>query len=128
LCIPPWSKLLLEKLTQGFPEFCGILCELAFRKVDQKYVESSEMRCCRGVEKIGWTDRVRNVEVSSGVKGQRNILYTLKIRKANLIGYILRRNWLLKHVIEGKIERRIEVMERRRRRRKKLLDDFKEKR
>jgi hypothetical protein len=39
----------------------------------------------------------------------------------------LRRNCLLKHVIEGKIEGRIEVTGRRGRRRKQLLDDLKEK-
>ena len=38
------------------------------------------------------------------------------------------RNCLLKHVIEGKIDRRIEVTRRRGRRRKQLLDDLKEKR
>ena len=48
--------------------------------------------------------------------------------KANWIGHIKRRNCLLKHVIEGKIERRIEVMGRRGRRRKQLLHDLKEKR
>jgi hypothetical protein len=41
---------------------------------------------------------------------------------------ILRRNCLLKHVIEGKLEGRIEMTERRGRRRKQLLDDLKEKR
>ena len=30
------------------------------RKVDQKYLESIEMWCWRSMEKIGWTDRVRN--------------------------------------------------------------------
>jgi hypothetical protein len=38
----------------------------------------------------------------------------------------LRRNCLLKHIIEGKIEGRIEVGGRRGRRRKQLLDDLKE--
>jgi hypothetical protein len=37
----------------------------------------------------------------------RNILRTIKRKKANWIGNILRRNCLLKHVIEGVIERRI---------------------
>jgi hypothetical protein len=50
----------------------------------------------------------------------------MKRRKANCIGHILRRNRLLKDVIEGKREGRIE-MRRRARRRKQLLDDFKEK-
>jgi hypothetical protein len=38
----------------------------------------------------------------------------------------LRRNCLLKHVIEGKLEGRIEMTGRRGRRRKQLLDDLKE--
>ena len=38
---------------------------------------------------------------------------------------ILRRNCLLKQVIEGKIQREMEVARRRGRRRKKLLDDLK---
>jgi hypothetical protein len=38
------------------------------------------------------------------------------------IGHILCRNCLLQHVIEGKIERRVEVTGRRERRRKQLLD------
>jgi hypothetical protein len=40
------------------------------------------------------------------------------------IGHILRRNCLLKEVIEGKIEGQKEVTRRRGRRRKKLLDDL----
>jgi len=44
------------------------------------------------------------------------------------IGYILRRNCLLKFVIEGKIKGRVEVTGRRGRRRKKLLDDLEERR
>jgi len=59
------------------------------------------------------------------VKEDRNILRAVKRRKANWIGYILRGNCLLKHVIEGKVEGRIEVTGRRGRRRKKLLDELK---
>jgi hypothetical protein len=33
------------------------------RAVDQKYLESSEMWCWRRMEKISWTDRVRNEEI-----------------------------------------------------------------
>jgi hypothetical protein len=62
------------------------------------------MWCWRRIEKISWTDRVRNDEVLHRVKGERNILHTIKRRRANWIGHILRRNCLLKHVIEGKIE------------------------
>jgi len=68
--------------------------------------------------KISWTDDIRNEEVLQRVKEEGNILQTIKIRKANWIGHILRRYCLLKHVIEGKIEGRIEVTGRRGRRRK----------
>jgi hypothetical protein len=95
------------------------------RKIDHKYLESFEMWCWRRKEKISWTDRVRNEEVLHRVKEERIILHKIKRRKANWIGHILRRNCLLKHVIEGKLEER---MGRRGRRRKQLLDDLKEKR
>jgi hypothetical protein len=55
-------------------------------------------------------------EVLHRVKEERNIVHTIKRRKANWIGHILRRNCLLKHVIEGKLEVRIEVTGRRGRR------------
>ena len=80
------------------------------------------------MEKISWTDHVRNEEVLLRVNGQRNILHEIRKRKANWIGHILRRNCLLEHVIEGKIKGGIEVTGRRGRRCKKLLDDLKERR
>jgi hypothetical protein len=61
-------------------------------------------------------------------RGGEEYLYTIKRRKTDGIGHTLRRNCLLKHVIGGKIEGRIEVTGRRGRRRKQLLDDFKGKR
>jgi hypothetical protein len=61
------------------------------------------------MEKISWTDRVRNEELLWGVQEARNILQARKRSKANWIGHILRGNWLLKHVIEGKLEGRMEV-------------------
>jgi hypothetical protein len=76
------------------------------------------------MEKISWTDRVRNEEVLHRVTEERNTVHTIKRRKANWIGHILRRNCLLKHVTEAKIEG-IEVAGRRGRRRKQLLDDLK---
>jgi len=70
------------------------------------------------MEKIIWTDRVRNGEVLQGVKEERIILQILKRRIANWIGHTLRRNCLLKHVNQGQIEGRINVTGRRGRRRK----------
>jgi len=58
------------------------------------------------------------------VKEVRNILHTVKMQKVNWIGHILYRNCLLKHVIEGKREGRIEVTGRPGRRCKQLLDEL----
>jgi hypothetical protein len=76
------------------------------------------------LEKISWTDHVRNEEVLLKVSEQRNIRHEIRKRKANWIVHVLRRNCLLKEVIEGKIKGWIEVTRRRGRRRKKLLDDL----
>ena len=79
------------------------------------------------MEKISWTDQVRNEEVLLRVKEQMYILHEISKRKANWIGH----TWshcLLQRVIEGKIKGKIEVTVRRGRRRRKLLDDLKERR
>jgi hypothetical protein len=78
--------------------------------------------------KISWTDHVRNEEVLPRVKEQRNIPHEISTRQANWIGHILRRNCLLRQVIEGKIKGRIEVTGRRAKRHRKLLNDLKERR
>jgi hypothetical protein len=38
------------------------------------------------------------------VKEEKNILHKIRRRKHDWIGHILSRNFLIKHVIEGKIE------------------------
>ena len=114
------------------------------------------MWCWRRKEKISVTDHVKNEEVLHGVKEERNILHTVRWKKANWIGTswvgtafsssscswrvrrvscslehqdtrkILKRNCLLKHVFAGKIEGMLEVAGRRGKRLKQLLDDIKE--
>jgi hypothetical protein len=96
------------------------------RAVDQKHLERSEMWCWRRMEKISWTDHVRNDDILLRVKEQRNILHEISKWKPNWFGHILHRNCFLQRVIEGKIQRGIEVTERRGRRRRKLLYDLKE--
>ena len=75
---------------------------------------------------MSWTDRVRHEKVLYRVKEERNVLHTIKRRKANWIGYILRRKCLLEHIIKGKMEGGIHVIGREGKRRKQLLDDLKE--
>ena len=64
------------------------------------------------MEKISWINHVKNEEVLLLVNEQRHILHEVTKRKANWIGYILRRNCLLQQVIEGKIKGQIEVTRR----------------
>jgi hypothetical protein len=91
-------------------------------KLDQKYLETFEIWCWRRMEKIIWMYHENNEAVLHRVKEERNILHTIRRRKANWIGHILRRNCLLSHIIEGKI-----IGTRRRgMRRKQLLDDLTE--
>jgi hypothetical protein len=120
------SKLdsnLRKKLVKCYIWSIALYCAETWtlRKVDQKYVESFEMWCCRRLEKISWTDRVRNEEVLHRVNEEKNILHTIKRRKANWIGQVMRRNCRLNHVIYGKME----GTGRWGRKRKQLLDDIK---
>jgi hypothetical protein len=46
--------------------------------VDPKYLGSSEMWYWIRMEKIEWTDRVKNKEVKHRVKGRGNILHAIK--------------------------------------------------
>jgi hypothetical protein len=47
------------------------------------------MWCWRRMEKISWTDCVRYKEVLHRVKEERNILHTVKSKKAKWIGHVL---------------------------------------
>ena len=77
------------------------------------------------MEKIVLTDHVRNEEILHRVNERMNILHTVKRRQANWIGHTLRRNCLLKHIIEGNIRGGISVTRRQETRRKQLPDDLK---
>jgi len=80
------------------------------------------------MEKISWTDHVRNKEVLLRVKEQRNIVHEISKRKAKWIGHILHRDCLPQRAIEENIKGGIEVTGRRGRRLRRLPDDLKERR
>jgi len=66
-------------------------------------------------------------EVLHIVKEERNILHAIRRSKDDWIGHTLRRNCLLKHVSEGKINGGMEVTGRRGRKYKQLQNTLKEK-
>jgi hypothetical protein len=81
------------------------------------------------IEKDGEEQLDRSCEKWRSIaQSQREEEYTTynKKWKAVWTGYILRRNCLLKHVIEEKMGGRINVKRRRERRRKHVLDNLKE--
>jgi hypothetical protein len=78
------------------------------------------------MEKVSWTDHVRNEEVLLSVKEQKDNLHDIYMYMYGYvwIGHFVSRNYLLKQVIEGTIKGGIEVTGRRVRRGGKLLDDL----
>ena len=81
-----------------------------------------------GLKKVGYDHlNVCRMKCYTETKS-KGISYVQLKRKKVWIGHILRRNCLLKHAIEVKIEGRMEVTGRRERRRKHLLDVLKKKR
>jgi hypothetical protein len=48
--------------------------------------------------------RVKNEIILQTFNEEDNILHKIKRRRANWVGHILRRDYLLKHIIEGKLE------------------------
>lgn len=74
------------------------------RKKEERYLESFEMWLWRRIENIIWSDKVRNEEVLRRVGEERSILKTIKKRKRNWLGHILRRDCLQKRIMEGEIQ------------------------
>jgi hypothetical protein len=58
------------------------------------------------MEKISWTDLMKNEEETRRVIEERNILCKIKGKKANWKSHFLRKNCLLNYTIDGKIEGR----------------------
>ena len=51
-----------------------------------------------------WAIRIKNGKLLRTGKMERNILHTMERRKAHSVGHHVRKNRLLKHVTDGKIE------------------------
>jgi hypothetical protein len=83
----------------------------------------------RGRPRNRWQDKVReNGRLVGGKKGYITERNGEKLLRTARNRHILRRNYLLQGVTEGKIKGGIDVTGRRGRRRRKLLDDCKERR
>lgn len=71
----------------------------------QKRLEAFEMWCYRKMLRIGWTKKVSNVKVLQRVARNRELLPTIKKRKVEYLGHVLRheRYQLLQLIMMGKV-------------------------
>ncbi|XP_069675057.1 E3 ubiquitin-protein ligase Topors-like isoform X2 [Periplaneta americana] len=60
----------------------------------------------RRMERVKWTERIRNEAVLERVSEERMMLKLIRKRKRNWLGHWLRRNCLLKDALEGTVNRR----------------------
>ena len=68
----------------------------------RKYLESFEMWCWRKIKEIKWSEKVTNEQVLDRIGEKRTLINNILLRKANWIGHILRRNFLLDDVIKDR--------------------------
>ncbi|KAJ4433583.1 hypothetical protein ANN_15893 [Periplaneta americana] len=71
------------------------------RRSKEKQREEFEMWIWKRMERVKWTDRIRNESVLERVGVERMMLKLIKKRKRNWLGHWLRGNCLLKDALEG---------------------------
>lgn len=74
------------------------------KKEDIRKLEALEMWLWRRMERISYTEKVTNDSVLARVGVGRQLIAELRNRKKRWIGHVLRRDGMLKEVIEGKME------------------------
>ena len=74
---------LRKKLVKCYIWSMALYCveNWTLRAAVKKYPEGFEMWCWRRMEKISWTDHVRNEDVLLRFNEQRNILHEIRKRK-----------------------------------------------
>ncbi|XP_025417940.1 uncharacterized protein LOC112688792 [Sipha flava] len=70
-------------------------------KAERRRIKAFEMRCFRRMLKISWTDMVSNEEVLERMSARRTLWSSIKKRRNEWIGHVLRHGGLLGSIIEG---------------------------
>ncbi|CAG9827720.1 unnamed protein product, partial [Diabrotica balteata] len=80
-------------------------------KSNFKNLEAFEMWCYRRILKISWMDRKTNEQVLEQLGKQCEVLNSIKIRKLEFLGHIMRgkKYELLRNIMQGKIKGRRSV-------------------
>ncbi|VVC32501.1 Hypothetical protein CINCED_3A022619 [Cinara cedri] len=74
-------------------------------KAEQRTLESFEMWCRERMLRVSWIEHRTNESILSEIDESREILKTIRARRWNMIGHILRHeNELIYRIIEGKME------------------------
>lgn len=91
-----------------------------------KKLEAFEMWCYRRMLKIPWIDKIRNEEVLERLKKEREVLATVKKRKLEYFGHVMRgeKYEIIKLILQGQIEGRRNAGRRRHSWLKNLRDWF----
>lgn len=68
-------------------------------------IEAFEMWCYRRILKISWTEKISNVEVLQRVNKDCEVIKTIKTRKLQYLGHLMRgeKYSLLRNIMQGKI-------------------------
>ena len=75
------------------------------RRNEQKRLEAFEMWVWRRLERVKWTDKIKNSVMLERVGEARIMLEFIRERKRNWLGHWLRRNCLLKDALERMVKR-----------------------
>ena len=76
----------------------------ALRRNEQKQLEAFEMWVWRSMERVKWTDKIKNAVVLERVGEGGIMLELIRKRKINWLGHWLRRTYcLLKDAVEGMV-------------------------
>jgi hypothetical protein len=79
---------------------------LTIKQSEIKKLNSFEMWCYRRIHRISWTEKVTNIEVLQRMKKECEVIKTVKIRKIQYLGHIMRgeKYVLLRLIMQGKIQ------------------------
>lgn len=84
-------------------------CETWTLKIDtMNKIEAFEMWCYRRILRISWTTHTTNEEILRQLNKERELLITIKTRKASYFGHIIRgtKYYIPRLIIQGKVEGR----------------------
>ena len=82
-------------------------CETwTMRKEEIRRLNAFEMWVWRRMERVSWEDKKTNEEVLCSVGEERSLIDTIRKRKKNWIGHVVRGEGFLKLVLEGRMEGR----------------------